>query len=162
MNNTEWIYTHVQPSRQLYSCTSADNKCKNIHRMNNTFMSTFKHGLHLKCAIHHHLSLHKKSCLCHLYHKSFCLWPVLLHLVKIYVQLLLYITITEKHCMAVCDDQMRQKSPAAMQTCLSSIWNKHFVIIQLCQHHMTLYELKELESTVGWILGRWHRFLRYH
>lgn len=84
-------------------------------------MSTFKYGLHFKCAIHHHLSFHKKSCVAHIYHRSFCLWLFLLHLVKIYVQLLLYITITEKHCTVLCDDQMRQKSPAATQTCLCSI-----------------------------------------
>lgn len=119
-----------------------------------TIMSTFKcNSLYFKCAIHHH-SFHNMSCLSHLYHKSFCLWLFLLHLVKIYVQLLLYIT----HGTTVCDDQMRQKSPAAMQTCLCSIWNKHFVIIQLCQHYMPLYELEELNSLLN---GYWLLELRF-
>lgn len=60
----------------------------------------------------------------------------------------------------VCDDQMRQKTPAAMQTCLCSIWNKHLAIIQLHQHHMPLYELEELNAL---LTGSWLdlRFLRY-
>lgn len=49
---------------------------------------------------------------------------------------------------AVCDDQMRQKSTAAMQTCLCSTWNKHFAIIQLHQHHTPSYELEDLKPTV--------------
>lgn len=100
--------------------------------------------LHFKCAIHHHLSF----CETWANGASVSLSLSLLHLVKINVQLFLYITITEETVPAVWDDQMRQKSTAAMQTCLCSTWNKHFAIIQLHQHHTPSYELGDLKPTV--------------
>lgn len=102
-------------------------------------MSTLNHKMRknrkIVCAIHHHLLFHERK-QPNLRYRRFCLWVFLLHLVK----------------TAIRDDQMRQKYPAAMQTCLST-WNKHFIIIQLYQHHMPLYELEQLT-------GVWLELLR--
>lgn len=96
--------------------------------------------LYFECAIHHHLSFRKTwangasvsfSCtLSKSMSSSFCR------------------NNNRETVPAVCDDQMRQKSTAAMQTCLCSTWNKHFAIIQLHQHHTPSYELEDLKLTV--------------
>lgn len=68
-----------------------------------------------------------KSRISRCHHRLFCLF--ILHLDRVHVQLSFYplieyklifdiILISEKLCIAVCDDQTRQKSPTATQTSL--------------------------------------------